>query len=75
MQFQTLTTVEKQFIFTYKRKNLLETKHQKMSLHLSQVEVKETETSLQFKAKIKKWDPQNCPCHLCKIYLQNVGFI
>ena len=39
------------------------------------LEIKETKTLLQFKAKIKKWDPQNCPCRLCKIYLQNVGFI
>ena len=38
-------------------------------------EIKETEIFSQFKAKIKKWNPENCPCHLCKIYLQNVGFI
>ena len=39
------------------------------------LEIKETETFSQFKAKIKKWNPQNCPsCH-CKMYLQNVGFI
>ena len=39
------------------------------------IEIKETETLLQFKVKIKKRHPQNCPCHLCKIHLQNVGFI
>ena len=39
------------------------------------LEIKESETLLQFKAKIKKWNPQNRPCRLCKIYLQNVGFI
>ena len=39
------------------------------------LEIKETETFSQFKAKIKKWNPKNCPCRLCKIYLQNVGFI
>ena len=38
------------------------------------LEIKETETFLQFEAKIKKWNSQNCPCHLCKIYTQNVGF-
>ena len=38
-------------------------------------EIKETETFSQFKAKIKKWNPQNFPCRLCKIYLQNVGLI
>ena len=39
------------------------------------LEMKETETFLQFKAKIKKWNPQKCPDCLPKIYLQNVGFI
>ena len=28
-----------------------------------------------FKRKIKKWVPLQCPCRLCKIYLQHVGFI
>ena len=28
-----------------------------------------------FKRNIKKWVPLQCPCRLCKIYLQNVGFI
>ena len=28
-----------------------------------------------FKIKIKKWVPSQCPCRLCKIYLQHVGFI
>ena len=37
--------------------------------------IKETETLLQFKDKIKEWNPQNCPCRLCEIYIQNVGFI
>ena len=37
------------------------------------LEIKKTEIFPQFKANIKKkW---NCPCRLCKIYLQNVGFI
>ena len=39
------------------------------------LDIKETETFSQFKAKIKKWNLQNCPCRLCKIYSQNVGFI
>ena len=39
------------------------------------LEIKETETFSQFKAKIKKWNPQNCPSCRCKMYLQNVGFI
>ena len=28
-----------------------------------------------FKQGIKKWNPSNCPCRLCKMYVQNVGFI
>ena len=32
------------------------------------LEIKETETFSQFKAKIEKWNPENCPCCLCKIY-------
>ena len=27
-----------------------------------------------FKKNIKKWIPENCPCRLCKNYIQNVGF-
>ena len=34
------------------------------------------ETSLHaFKKLIKKWQPENCPCRLCKSYIQNLGFI
>ena len=28
-----------------------------------------------FKRKIKKWVPLQCPCRLCKTYLQHVGFM
>ena len=28
-----------------------------------------------FKSEIKKWTPENCPCRLCRLYIQNVGFI
>ena len=28
-----------------------------------------------FKASIKSWKPENCPCRLCRLYVQNVGFI
>ena len=39
------------------------------------VEIKETKTFSQFKAKIKKWHPENRPCRIFKMYLHNVGFI
>ena len=33
-------------------------------------------TSLEaFKIQIKKWKPQNCSCRLCRVYVQNVGFV
>ena len=33
-------------------------------------------TSLEaIKIQIKKWKPQNCPCRLCMVYVQNVGFV
>ena len=28
-----------------------------------------------FKQLIMKWGPENCPCRLCKSYIQNVDFI
>ena len=28
-----------------------------------------------FKIQIKKWKPKNCPCRLCKVYVQNVSFV
>ena len=35
-----------------------------------------SDTSLNiFKAKIKLWKPQNCPCKLCKIYVCGVGYM
>ena len=29
----------------------------------------------EFKTKIKNWVPLNCPCRLCKTYIQNGGFV
>ena len=28
-----------------------------------------------FKRGIKRWNPSNCPYRLCRVYVQNVGFI
>ena len=28
-----------------------------------------------FKMQMKKWKPENCPCRLCKFYVQNLGFV
>ena len=29
----------------------------------------------EFKMKIKNWVPKNCPCRLCKTYIQHVGYL
>ena len=28
-----------------------------------------------FKKAIKQWKPEDCPCRLCKVFVQNVGFL
>ena len=28
-----------------------------------------------FKKKIRSWKPLNCPCRICKVYVQGVGFV
>ena len=28
-----------------------------------------------FKEQIKKWNPENCQCKLCKTYIQHVAFV
>ena len=38
------------------------------------VEINQTESLLEFKAKIKNLNPQYCPCRLSKFYLQHEGF-
>ena len=27
-----------------------------------------------FKCEVRRWIPKNCPCRLCKTYVQNLGF-
>ena len=36
--------------------------------------IKNCDSLKSFKQKIRKWKP-DCPCRLCKIYLQHVGFV
>ena len=48
-----------------------------LALKISEIlpnEIKDSDTP-NFKAKIKKWVPVECPCRLCKIYLPQAGFI
>ena len=37
-------------------------------------EFKDLNTVSAFKAAIRKWKPNNCPCRLCKTYIGNVEF-
>ena len=36
---------------------------------------KELDTTDKFKIAIKKWKPESCPCRLCRVYLQNIGYL
>ena len=38
-------------------------------------ELKCCKTLKLFKSKIKTWIPTKCPCRLCKVYVQHVGFL
>ena len=39
------------------------------------LELKQLEYLEAFKLKIKKWIPSECPCRLCRTYIQQVGFV
>ena len=36
---------------------------------------KDIDNSNTFKNKIKNWKPGNCPCRICKDYINNIGFV
>ena len=36
---------------------------------------KQSSTLTEFKRKIKKWKPVGCTCRLCKLYVNNLGFL
>ena len=42
---------------------------------LVSLELKQLESLEVFKLKIKKWIPFECPCRLCRTYIQQVGFV
>ena len=37
--------------------------------------LKEADNMSEFKRNIKTWKPTKCPCRLCKVYVQNLGFV
>ena len=38
-------------------------------------DLKNKESADGFKTAIKRWKPEPWPCHLCKTYLQNIGYL
>ena len=38
-------------------------------------DIKDSESLVIFKRKIKKWIPSECSCSFCKTYVPQVGFI
>ena len=39
------------------------------------IEIKESNSLLEFKQRIKTWKPNGCTCRLCKSYIYNLGFL
>ena len=39
------------------------------------LEIKNSESVEIFKTKIRNWEPKDCYCHLCKTYVNNLGFV
>ena len=37
--------------------------------------IKNAKTLSEFKSKIKRWKPVGCCCKLCKVYIQDIGFL
>ena len=37
--------------------------------------IKNSRNINEFKAKIKHWRPDGCTCRICKVYIQNLGFL
>ena len=38
-------------------------------------DIKKSESLNVFKTKIKKWISRDCPCRLCRLYIQDLGYI
>ena len=43
--------------------------------NLVPVHMKDLKALSTFKNQINKWIPKECPCHLCKVYVAQVGFL
>ena len=38
-------------------------------------EIKNSKSLEEFKARIKSWVPENCPCKICKLFIKHVGYL
>ena len=45
------------------------------ALEIIPIHAKELDTIDKFKIAIRKWKPESCPCRICEVYLQNIGYI
>ena len=43
--------------------------------NIPQYEIKRQTPLNSFKKSVKKWKSQDCPCRLCKVYINGVGFL
>ena len=39
------------------------------------IEIKNSSTVEIFKSKISKWEPNDCNCKLCQVYLNRIGYV
>ena len=53
---------------------VLHTLDQKYGMY-DQKKLNNIENLEHFKKEIKTWKPDNCPCRLCKVYIESVGFL
>ena len=37
--------------------------------------IKNVDSLHNFKRLVKKWNPTNCPCRLCRVYISRIGFV
>ena len=43
--------------------------------NIMQEKLKNIENLEHLKKEIKTWKPDNCPCRLCKVYIENAAFL
>ena len=36
--------------------------------------IRNSQSLCQFKTKIQRWNGENCPCKLCRVFIPNLGF-